>query len=245
MKARNTILVTTLTLIATLAACGPKIASDPEIMPPFSELAFRCQKWMNGSFENEAQVRSDSAFPKMQLHQCSIWTSERDALWIYSEELAIDSGHLPVHQVIYKITDDLNGGLLLQAYQLPGNTFNYAGAWRDPESFNNMAPFELTLLGSCGLHLKKTLQGSIAGGTRGTDCSSTRSGASYQTEEITLGSLEIRSWRRGFDSQGRQVWGSSRGPTIFDRSNAAVRPESVKPGSNHIPDLGPYDVNDA
>ena len=245
MTARNTIFTFTLALLATVVACGPKISSDPEIMPPFSELAVRCQKWMVGSFENQAQVRANPDSPRLKLHQCAIWTSEMNALWVYSEEIAANSGYKPTRQVIFKITDDLNGGLLLQTYALSGNASRFAGSWRDPDSFKTMAPFELSLLGSCGLHLKKTLKGSISGGTRGTDCSSTQAGASYQTEELTLGSLEIRSWRRGYDASGRQVWGPSEGPIIFDRGNAAARPESIKPGSNHIPDLGPYDVKDS
>jgi CpeT protein len=245
MKARNIIFAFNLTLLAALVSCGPKIVSDPEVMPPFSELAVRCQKWMIGSFENEAQVKSNSDCQEMKLHQCAIWTSEKNALWLYSEQIEKESGHLPTRQVIFKITDGMNGGLLLQTYALPGNAFRFAGSWRDPDTFNTLSPFELSLLGSCGLHLKKTLKGSISGGTSGEDCSSTRAGASYQTEEITLGSMEIRSWRRGFNAAGQQVWGSSEGPIVFDRRNAAARPESVKPGSNHIPDLGPYDVKDS
>ena len=59
------------------------------------------------------------------------------------------------------------------------------------------------------------------------------------TETLDLGSMEIRSWRRGFDSDGRQVWGEDR-PIVFERSNVAARPESIKPGSDHRPDIGPY-----
>ena len=234
--ARNThIRLFLLVFLAGLAACGPKIVEDREVMPPFSELATRCQKWMVGSFLSNAEGRE----PGMSLHQCGIWPTETSGLWVYSEQVATDRSSPPTHQVVYRITDDLSGGVLLQCYDLPGNARSFAGGWREPGFFNQIDPYELTLRGSCGLHLKRTGDGSLAGGTAGTDCGSGRSGASYMTETLNLGSMEIRSWRRGFDSDGVQVWGGD-GPIVFERSNAAARPESIKPGSDHIPDIGPY-----
>ena len=234
--ARNTqIRLFTLALLASIAACGPKIVEDPEVMPRFSELATRCHKWMVGSFVSERQ----GAEPGMSLHQCSIWPTETGGLWVYSEQVITDRSAPPVHQTIYRITDDLYGGVLLQCYDLPGNARTFAGGWREPGFFNQIDPYELTLRGSCGLHLKRTGDGSLAGGTEGTDCASSRSGASYMTESLDLGSMEIRSWRRGFDADGVQVWGGD-AAIVFERSNASARPESIKPGSDHTPDIGPY-----
>ena len=226
-----------LTLFTGLGSCAPKIVDAPENLPPFSELASRCQKWMTGSFLHE---RSSDNQPARLLHQCAIWTSDTSGLWIYSETIQTGRQEKTVDQVVYRIKDDIAGGLLLELHALPGDPGRFSGAWRDPDAFNQLAPFELTLLGSCDLHLKRMPDGSLEGGTSGTDCASTRSGATHQTEELTLGPMEIKRWRRGFDASGAQVWGSKDGPLVFARSNAAARPESIKPGSDHVPDIGPY-----
>jgi hypothetical protein len=231
-----------MTLLACLTACGPKIAEAPENLPPFSELALRCQKWMVGSFANDQQVRESESCPGMVLQQRAIWESDTTGLWIYSETIETGKPVRPEDQVIYRIKDDMSGGVLIETYRLPGNPSRFAGAWREPESFDRFAPFELTLRGNCDLHLKRRSDGSIGGGTEGTDCGSTQDGASYQTEELTLGSMELSQWRRGFDASGTQVWGETSGPFSFERSNAAARPESIKPGSDHVPDVGPYNT---
>lgn len=223
-----------------LSSCGPPLVEDPEKLPPFSELAFRCHKWMSGSFSNELQVQKQSDIARRELHQCAIWPSRTDGLWLYSEEVDPAQPLRPIRQVVYRITDDLSGGLLLQAYTLPGNTLLFAGEWRDPDTFNQLDPFNLALQAGCGLHVDRQTNGSLAGGTQGSDCASNLDGASYQTETISIGSLEIKIWRRGFDQSNQQVWGSRTGPTLFERSNATVRPESIKPGTGHVPDIGPY-----
>ena len=114
MKASNPVLLLTFTLLAVTEGCGPKIVSNPEVRPSFSELATRCQKWMVGSFANRDQVDKDPSFSAMQLHQCRIWPDDENAIWIYSEEHPAGRGGSPTWQVVYRIRDDLNGGLLLE-----------------------------------------------------------------------------------------------------------------------------------
>lgn len=229
-----------LAALMLLGSCGPPLVEAPEKLPPFSELAVRCHKWMSGSFNNASQVRKQPDVAPRELHQCGIWPSRTDGLWLYSEEVDPARPLAPMRQVVYRITDDLSGGLLLQAYTLPGNTLLFAGEWQDPDTFNQVDPFNLSLQAGCGVHVDRQPDGRLSGGTQGTDCASTREGASYQTETISIGSLDIKIWRRGFDQGNKQVWGSQTGPMIFERSNAAAQPESIKPGSDHIPDIGPY-----
>lgn len=230
--------------LSLLGSCGPGVTGTPETLPPFSELMVRCQRWMEGSFENRAQAEADDGFSLRRLDQCRIWPSERDAIWIYSEE-STPGGDGPVRQVVYRITEDLDGGVLMSPHTLPGPPAEHAGGWRDPGSFDRITPFELTPLGGCGIHLARTTRGALAGGTRGEGCASIRSGASYRTVELTVGPLEIRLWRRGFDASGDRVWGPAGGPLVFDRTDAASRPESVVPGSDHVPDVGPYEVEES
>ena len=232
-------LMALLGVITLLPACGPPLVEAPEKLPPFSDLAFRCHKWAQGSFSNERQVKNDTKVPAQMLHQCAIWPSRTDGLWFYSEEVDPKQPLKPLRQVIYRISDDLAGGLLIQGYDMPGNTLIFAGEWRDPKTFNQLDPSNLSMQGGCAIHLDQQSDGVLTGGTQGTDCASTQEGASYQTETFRIGSLDVSIWRRGIDSNGLQVWGTV-GPIDYERTNAAVRPESTRPGSGHIQDIGPY-----
>ena len=221
-------------------ACAPKIVTDPEMLPPFSELSVRCAKWMEGSFTNESQVKDDASFPSAWLHQVRIWSDRSDGIWFYSEETQDGNTQSPLHQFVYRLTDDVGGGLLIETYNLPGNVLRFAGSWRTPRDFKKVDPFNLSLFAGCGIRIERQTDGSFAGGTKGTSCATTEHGAAYLTESITFRSLEITQWTRGYDAYGKQVFGSKVGPTFFDRTNAAAPPESIKPGSGHVPDIGPY-----
>lgn len=59
-----------------------------------------------------------------------------------------------------------------------------------------------------------------AGGALPGECQSGLRGAAYVTSEVRLGRDWMESWDRGFDSEGRQVWGSRSGPYRFERVNA-------------------------
>jgi hypothetical protein len=195
---------------------------------------------MAGSFTNKQQVEDDSSFPSGWLHQVRIWPDRSDGIWIYSEETQNGNTQHPLNQSVYRLTDDIGGGLLIQAYDLPGNILRFAGSWRTPRDFNKVDPFNLGIRAGCGIRIQRQPDGSLAGGTKGTSCASKKDGAAYMTDSITIRSLEITQWIRGYDAYGKQVFGSKSGPTIFDRTKATAAPESNKPGTGHVPDIGPY-----
>lgn len=226
--------------VLLLQSCAPEIVSAPEKLPPYSELATRCAKWMDGSFSNKAQVKTDSSIAAAWLHQVRIWPDRTDGIWFYVEETRDGNTQTPFQQYVLKLTDDLGGGLLLQRYGLPGDSARFAGSWRTPRDFNRVDPFTLSLKGGCAMRLLRQGDGSLSGGTKGTSCATKMHGAAYMTVEMRVGSIQVSQWTRGYDAYGKLVFGSSKGPMLFDRTKATSSPESTRPGSGHIPDIGPY-----
>ena len=229
-----------ITLIFLAPACAPEVIGNPEKLPPFSELVFRCAKWMEGSFSNKKQSEEDSTFPPGWLHQVRIWPDRSDGIWLYSEETQNGNTQRPLRQNVYRLTDDIGGGLLIEVYTLPGDPLRFASSWHTPRDFNRVDPFNLNLCGGCNLHLSRQPDGKLDGSTKGTSCASSRNGAAYLTQSVEIGSLEIKQWIRGYDAYGKQVFGSTKGPTLFEKVNPAAVPESIKPGSDHVPDIGPH-----
>jgi hypothetical protein len=64
---------------------------------------------------------------------------------------------------------------------------------------------------------KDTTSNLFIGGTVGNDCASALAGATYATSEVTIGPEEIITWDKGFDADGNQVWGASKGGYVFKR----------------------------
>ena len=223
-----------------MPACAPKVVGTPEKLPPYSQTLIRCSKWFEGSFTNEKQVKKDPTFPKCWLHHVRIWPERSDGIWFYVEETHNGNTQEPMRQYVYQLTDDIAGGVLIESYTLPGNPLRFASSWRTPRDFNQVDPFNLNLCGGCNIQLTKQGDGTFSGTTTGTSCATKRNGASYQTQSLSVASLEIKQWIRGYDAYGNQVFGSQKGATLFDRADAAAAPESIKPGSDNIPDIGPY-----
>jgi CpeT protein len=57
--------------------------------------------------------------------------------------------------------------------------------------------------------------GSYFGQTEVGPCSSSLGEAAYATSEISMTADGLVSWDRGFDENGQQVWGATRGGYIF------------------------------
>jgi len=55
------------------------------------------------------------------------------------------------------------------------------------------------------------------GSTVGEGCGSSLRGAAYATSEVELWPTYLRTWDRGFDARGEQVWGATEGPYVFER----------------------------
>ena len=55
------------------------------------------------------------------------------------------------------------------------------------------------------------------GGTDEKNCASKLRGASYATSEVKISDSYLYSWDRGFDKEGKQVWGAQKGGYYFKR----------------------------
>jgi len=65
--------------------------------------------------------------------------------------------------------------------------------------------------------LRKTADGVFEGSTVGKGCASELRGASYATSEVRITPEQLLSWDRGFDAQGKQVWGATKGGYVFKK----------------------------
>lgn len=79
---------------------------------------------------------------------------------------------------------------------------------------SDLAPKMLKEKDGCAIWLKATSVG-FAGSTRGDGCKSSLRGASHTTSEVKIAVGQLASWDRGYDANGKQVWGAVKGPYVF------------------------------
>lgn len=206
---------TLLTTVLILSACGTELTSkiDPPLPSPNAKAA---AVMLVGSYDNAQQAAADANCPSLVLHICPIWTDRIDGLWVYVEQATADKPETPYRQRVYQIVDG-NEALAVDCrlYELPDNPLQFAGAWKEHAALNQVSPYLLLPRAGCTITLNRSADGDWVGATQPQQCLTDYKGAAYTTSAVTLTSKELRSWDRGFDDKGTQVWGSTTGPTIF------------------------------
>lgn len=175
------------------------------------------QHAMIGDYDNHQQNLADPHFFLVNLHLAPIWTDRSDGPWLYFEQAAADKPDRPFRQRIFQLRSLGPERIEAHVFIFRENALQYAGAWKDPFALSSITPELLRRREGCSLFLTRQPDGSWSGGTSGTGCSSDIRGATYATTEVALFPDALRIWDRGFDHDGRQVWGATVGPYVFQK----------------------------
>lgn len=179
------------------------------------ELNFLADKYMSGSFSNDAQAKADTNFFHISLRMKPIWKNKTDARYIYVEQAMYEKQEKPYRQRIYKVTQINDSTFLSEIYSL-NNPLNYAGVWKTKDALANFNTDSMYTRVGCGVTIIKR-GNTYLGSTDGSKCSSELRGATYATTEVTLYPKMLISWDRGYDAKGNQVWGSEYGGYRFEK----------------------------
>ena len=228
--------------LLVLSGCTPGVVGAPEELPPFSENCQMCARWMEGSFSNELQANKDGRASFHWLHQVRIWPERTDGIWLYSELNQTGQEGTPLQQVVYRINDNLSGGIIMESYRLPGSLNRYLGDWRAPREFNSVDRMTLDPMPSCNINLTRNAKGALAGSSRGQGCPSMLPGSNYQRTKLRIGSLGLTLWLTGFNQAGAVVFSPGSEGMDMIKQDSTKAPVSIKPGTDVIPDIGTYEL---
>jgi hypothetical protein len=171
---------------------------------------------MEGSFSSEEQSKNDTDYFDIRLHMKRIWTDRTDGKWLYVEQAVAQMEDKPYRQRIYRVDQLKDGSFISEVYTLM-EPLRFAGAWKEQEPLSQLTPDSLTLKEGCAVYLSLADNGSFTGGTRGDGCASDLRGAAYATSEVIIDEQGLKTWDRGYDKDGKQVWGATKGGYIFRR----------------------------
>ncbi len=219
--------LTCLMLLAGLTACVSPAAwksDDAELLA----------EWMSGTFSSSAQSAAEFAagpdalralvaqhgeHADVRLHVVAVWTERTDGYWLYVERARANNPAAPYFQRVVRV--HVEGHLLVSdTYLLPGDADRFDGAWRAPEPLADVAAGSLVLRSDDTLHWTRTVGGTFSGVPEYGSCSSVLQGATHAASRMTVSSERITSWDQGFDDSGKQVWGVTSGPYVFEHETA-------------------------
>lgn len=169
---------------------------------------------LSGDFSSRAQAERDHAYFEVRLSMHPIWRERSDGPWLYVEQAMADSADKPYRQRIYRLRAEADS-VVSEVYELPGDALRFVGAQRDPAKLASLDPAQLLPRTGCELRLQRQDDGRYVGRTGERSCPSDLRGASYATSEAVIVAGRFHSWDRGFDANGKQVWGATAGPYEF------------------------------
>jgi|GEM_PF-355717 len=182
---------------------------------PKSDFEQLCH-WMKGTFYDVVPASENTGQDTMNLKMYPIWEDkEEEVYWMYVEQALSSKKEKPNHQYIYRIEQKDSTTFVSSTYTL-AEPEKYIGSWTKPKLYDDLSMDAILIQEGCEVILKKEGNMYIGETSEGT-CLSTMRGATYTTSEITVTKDGIISWDRGFNKEGKQVWGAEKGGYIFDK----------------------------
>lgn len=167
---------------------------------------------MQGNYSSQKHSERDTTYFNISLRMVPIWKNKGH--YLYVEQAIFKNQNKPYRVRIYKISQRGKNDFISEIYTLK-NEKEWIGKWKTPEAFNALSDNEIELKPGCGVVLHRVGKNKFAGQTGEKTCPSELRGASYASSKVTLNENEIFSWDQGFDKEGKQVWGATKGGYQF------------------------------
>jgi hypothetical protein len=201
-------------LIALLGCSQQSRRGELDAVAEDAELSLLTE-WMTGTFSSEAQAAADTSYFDIRLEMARIWPTRSDAVWLYVEQAVADHRDSPYRQRVYRLSRESGHNFASAIYLIPEPS-RFVGAWRNPGTFDGLAPDSLSEREGCAVTIWRQDETTFVGKTDD-HCPSELYGAAYATSEVRIEFDKMMSWDRGFDADGEQVWGAIEGGYVFTK----------------------------
>lgn len=191
-------------------------AADVETPEARADRAYRA---LLGRFDSGDQAMRDPRYLAIQLLTCAVAVPDFGPRVMYVEQARADALAMPYRQRLYVVEPD-GDGVRSRVFEF-NNPAMFVGLCRDPGAADVRVDDVVERAG-CAVSLR-VVGNRFEGGTTGQDCASTLMGASWASSEVVLREDGLDSWDRGYNAQGRQVWGATAGAYRFVRRTPLTR----------------------
>ncbi|MFH7042255.1 CpcT/CpeT family chromophore lyase [Paucibacter sp. JuS9] len=204
--------------IAFLGAAGLLLsacAATSKPADPNAELASH----LSGYFTSAAQAAADKDYFNIELRIVPVWTDRTDGPWLYVEQADARTPDKPYRQRVYRL-ETQGGKYLSHIYEFKGDPLKNAGQWKQAAPLAGLNPADIVLKDGCAVIMERRADGSYVGATADKACPSVLRGARYGSSKVTLDAKLLESWDQGFDAEGKQIWGATKGAYKFVKISA-------------------------
>lgn len=179
-------------------------------------------EYMTGSFSSTEQAEKDTNYFNIELEMVQIWDDRTDGPWIYVEQAVVENKDKPYRQRVYQLRNRNDGRIESIVYTIP-DPLRFAGDFKKEFPLLRITPDSLSMREGCEVVLYMADNGYFEGSTIDNNCKSDLRGASYATLEVFIYQDKLISWDRGFNENGEQVWGATKGGYVFKKKLSRLK----------------------
>jgi hypothetical protein len=159
-----------------------------------------------GVMDTSAQAAVNPERVVVRMTTCKIQVAEDpNSVYLYQEQALAKSLNQPYRQRILNILPSSDDRVESKSYKLVKQE-NWVGLCDRPENERNLSKSDLDR-SVCSVFLKPVVT-IYVGETQPGGCPANVRGAVKITNTIILNSAGMETWDRGFDANGKQVWGA-------------------------------------
>lgn len=167
---------------------------------------------MQGHYSSEKQSKADEDYYNISLRMTPIWKNKGNYLFV--EQAIFDKQDKPYRVRVYKVTQKSENEFISEIYTIK-NEKDWTGKWATPKVYDKLTGADIELKQGCQVTLKRVGKNKFVGSTGDKTCPSELRGASFANSKVTVLENQILSWDQGFDKDGKQVWGATKGAYEF------------------------------
>ncbi len=191
-----------------ILSCNSKVAKDDELDHLMSFLV--------GEFSNEEQAKNDDGFAFLRLINIPIWKN-KPGHWIYTELYDANKDNYVYTQRILQYERVDSSTFKSTSYQIL-NAKDYKQGWKDISVFDKLTIDSLKIRNGCNIFFEKNTSTIYTGKTKKKSCSSTIDSIEYITSNFVISRNKISIWNKGYNDEGKQVWGKINGPYKYKKA---------------------------
>ncbi len=170
-------------------------------------------KNLSGNYSNALQAKNDKMFNKKSLTITPIWQNKKNEFWFLEEQANFENNNKNNSKIVFRVFKMNDSVVVKQIYTIK-KSFQINQNSTTDNYILNLTTKNIILKAGCALFFTKKNE-TYNGRTHDTDCPSSINGAKFESRNETISPNAIFILTQGFDSDGKQVWGNTKGEFKF------------------------------
>jgi CpeT/CpcT family (DUF1001) len=210
--------------IGVIITTIPWLALPAQANPNLTTQATQVVQHLEGILSTAARAAANPKVANVTMTTCRIQVANApaDSIYLYQEQAIVPSLDKPYRQRILEIRPSRASQTIRSRSFKLADQAKWVNFCDRPNRQIQPQDFPIVV---CAVFLKPTAEG-FSGTTEATGCPANVRGAVMIRNRIRLHPHGMDTWDRGYDAQGKQVWGAGDEPYQFLRSTTNITPET-------------------